>query len=77
VKTIRGQFAHHLNPAAVNDGWRNRFASVVAPEARLETSGTKFSIRHSPNWDIASLKHSFELEVHRIDPGCEVTWSGS
>lgn len=77
MKTIRGRFSHQINPAAVNDGWHNRFASVIAPEARLETNGTAFSIRHSPNWDVTSLKHSFELEVHRIDAGCEVTWFGS
>lgn len=56
------------------DGWHNRFASLLASEAYLETDGRDFSITYSPHWDLGGLKHSFELEVHRLDMGCEVVW---
>jgi hypothetical protein len=56
------------------DGWHNRLASLLASEAHLESDGADFSITYSPNWDVGSLKHGFELEVHRLDMDCEVIW---
>ena len=74
AKTIRGRFACQLDPMCVKDGWSNRFASLAALEANLETNGTDFCITHNRHWDVDSLKRSFELEVHRVDSGCKVIW---
>jgi len=74
MRIIRGHFDHHINPTAIMVGWHQRFASAGAPEAILETNGTAFQINYSPSWDVNSLKHSFGLEVHRIDSACEIAW---
>jgi hypothetical protein len=75
MQTIEGVFSHPLDPIAIENGWHNRYAnSTGALEANLQTDGTKFCITFSPYWDIQSLKHSFGLEVHRLDPTCEIKW---
>jgi hypothetical protein len=75
VNTVGGRFSHRLNPEAVKNGWQNRLAAILAPEANLETDGTGFSLAFSPHWGhVGGLKHAFELEVHRIDMDCEITW---
>ena len=73
-RTIDGQFSKPLNPAKIVYGWHNRFAGEIAPLAQLHTDGDSFSITYSPSWDIESLKHSFQIEVHRIDQQCSITW---
>jgi hypothetical protein len=75
-RTVDGKFSRRLDPAKIEDGWHNRYAHEIAPLAQLYTAdGESFTITYSSSWDVNSLKHSLQIEVHRLDPQCSITWS--
>ena len=75
-RKVDGKFSRRLDPAKIGDGWHNRYAHEIAPLAQLYTAdGESFTITYSSSWDVKSLKHSLQIEVHRLDPQCSITWS--
>lgn len=75
-RTIDGKFSRRLNSAQIEDGWHNRFSAEIMPLAQLySTDGESFTLTFSSSWDVNSLKHSLQIEVHRVDPQCSVIWS--
>jgi hypothetical protein len=75
-RTIDGKFSRCLNPAQIEDGWHNRFSAEIMPLAQLHTTnGESFTMTFSSSWDVNSLKHSLQIEVHRVDPQCSIIWS--
>jgi hypothetical protein len=75
MPVIEGRIEPRVETAALLEAWNNRYAHEIAPTADLRTDGGKFTITHSSSWDVQSLKHSIELEVHRVNPGAAVHWS--
>jgi hypothetical protein len=71
----RGQISPAIPSTAILQYWKNRYGNENAPQADLETDGSSFTIEYSRNWDINSLKHSFELEVHRVAMASDVLWA--
>lgn len=74
-RTIDGKFSQHLAPAKIEYGWHNRFSAEIMPLAHLHTDGDSFTMTFSSSWDVNGLKHSLQIEVHRVDPRCTIVWS--
>jgi hypothetical protein len=75
-KTIDGKFSRHLDRARIEHGWHNRFSAEIMPLAQLYTpDGESFTMTYSPSWDVNGLKHSLQIEVHRIDSQCTIAWN--
>ena len=74
MKIVEGMLAPQIDAGTIVTGWNERFAAQGAPLAELTTDGETFRLSVSSTWDIASLKQSFEIEVHRVNPKCEVSW---
>jgi hypothetical protein len=74
MPAIHGQIVPQVPAIAIAESWKNRYANEIAPQADLETDGSLFVIDYSPTWNVESLKHSFELEVHRVAPKSGVVW---
>jgi hypothetical protein len=76
MSIIHGQIIPPVSATAIAEGWRNRYGNEIAPQADLQTEdGSTFAIVYSPTWSLESLKHSFQLEVHRLGPTSEVVWA--
>jgi hypothetical protein len=71
---IRGSIAPQPPSAELHWNWRNRYGNEISPQADLQTNGDLFRITYSPSWAVESLKHSFQLEVHRVEPRAVVNW---
>jgi len=74
MKQMEGSLSPRIDAQAILVGWSERYAAQGAPRAELETDGEVFRLLLSPNWDVASLRNAFEIEVHRINPDCKVSW---
>ena len=71
---IRGKIEPQVESAKPLRNWQNRFANEIAPTADLQVTGESFQIMYSQSWAVESLKHRFELEVHRAEPAALVSW---
>jgi hypothetical protein len=75
-RKVDGKLSRRLDPTKIEDDWHNRFAHEIAPLAQLDTAeGESFTSACSSSWDVNSLKHSLQIEIHRLDPQCSITWS--
>lgn len=74
MTTIRGAIVPPISVVAILECWKNRYGNKIAPKADLRTDGNSFEIVYSESWKLHNLKHSFELEVHRVAPESSVVW---
>ncbi|SPE45758.1 hypothetical protein SBA7_970015 [Candidatus Sulfotelmatobacter sp. SbA7] len=74
MRIVLGHITPKVASAELRRCWKDRSGNELAPPASLETDGHSFRISYE-TWDTGSLKHIFEIEVHRVSPSSKVTWS--
>jgi len=74
MPVIRGRITPPVDPETILKGWPERQNGAFAPTADLHTDGASFGIEYDKVWDVNSLKHIFEIEVHRILMDAQITW---